>query len=447
MTFRTLGYLVDGLEHEAAAPAVIGHRRDGSAVWSRGELRERARALAAGLREAGVAPGDLVGLLAPNQPEWVMAFLATVRAGAIAMPLSEQITAPELERIVAHSGCRRFFTTAAFVETLTAAAEHGGRRDLDLILLDDACRIGRARGAPGLAGSAARRHRGPARARPRPARGAGLHLRHHRHAQRRPAQPPQPLRQHPGSAARGAGGRRRPRAPAAAAPPRLSAHGRAAFGAGGRRRGGPAERDQRARDQPRARRVPLHDHGRRAAALRGDAGRDRKRAQGPRAADPADLPGSGGAVARAPPPLRSAARPGPALAAASPARPGAAPARLGRRPARAGDRLAARRLRLAGADRLWPDRDRADPDLQSARPRPPRQRRAAGRRRRAAHRATGGRAAGRRGGGERGRVKRGLRAGRDPGPRPERVRGLLAQSRGDRRSLHRRRLLPHGRPR
>jgi long-chain acyl-CoA synthetase len=138
MMLRTLGHLVDGLERDAAAPAVIGHRRGGSTIWSRGELRERVRALAAGLHQAGVAPGDLVGLLAPNLPEWIMAFLAIIRTGAIAMPLSEQITAPELERIVAHSGCRRFFTTAAFVEILTTSAGREGERDLHLILLDDA---------------------------------------------------------------------------------------------------------------------------------------------------------------------------------------------------------------------------------------------------------------------------------------------------------------------
>jgi len=88
MKLLTLGHLVDGLERAAAAPGVIGHRREGSAVWSRGELKERARALAAGLRQAGVGSGEVVGLLAPNEPEWVVAFLAIVRAGAIAMPLS-----------------------------------------------------------------------------------------------------------------------------------------------------------------------------------------------------------------------------------------------------------------------------------------------------------------------------------------------------------------------
>ena len=137
MLLPTLGHLVDHLAQDAAAPAVIGHRRGGSVVWSRAELGGRAQALAAGLRQAGVAPGEVVGLLAPSQPEWVLAFLAIVRAGATAMPLSEQITAPELARIVAHSGCRRFFTTEAFVPVLTTLEGQQARDARQLILLDD----------------------------------------------------------------------------------------------------------------------------------------------------------------------------------------------------------------------------------------------------------------------------------------------------------------------
>ncbi|MCE3250791.1 MAG: AMP-dependent synthetase and ligase [Geminicoccaceae bacterium] len=137
MLLPTLGHLVDRLAQDAAAPAVIGHLRGGSVVWSRAELGARARALAAGLRQAGVAPGEVVGLLAPSQPEWVLAFLAIVRAGATAMPLSEQITAPELARIVAHSGCRRFFTTEAFIPVLTTLERQQARDARELILLDD----------------------------------------------------------------------------------------------------------------------------------------------------------------------------------------------------------------------------------------------------------------------------------------------------------------------
>jgi long-chain acyl-CoA synthetase len=118
MTLTTLGCLIDQLQRQPVTPAVIAHRPGGADVWSRGELAGRAQALAAGLRQSGLAAGEVVGLLAPNQPEWIMALLAIVAAGAIALPLSEQITASELARILRHSGCRRICTSKAFVPIL-----------------------------------------------------------------------------------------------------------------------------------------------------------------------------------------------------------------------------------------------------------------------------------------------------------------------------------------
>jgi long-chain acyl-CoA synthetase len=135
-TLRSLAELTDRLERAPDAAAVIAHRTGGAETWSRGELRAGARALAAGLGRAGLAEGEVVGLLAPNRPQWVLAFLAIVRAGAVAMPLSEHITAPELERIVGHSGCRRIFTTRAFVKTLSGLAAPADGPPLALILLD-----------------------------------------------------------------------------------------------------------------------------------------------------------------------------------------------------------------------------------------------------------------------------------------------------------------------
>ena len=137
-TLETLAALTDGLERTPDAAAVIGHRQGGAEVWSRGELASQARALAAGLRADGVAEGEVVGLLAPNRPQWVLAFLAIVRAGAVAMPLSEHITAAELARIIEHSGCRRIFTTRAFVKTLAEPAGTDAAAAPKLILLDEA---------------------------------------------------------------------------------------------------------------------------------------------------------------------------------------------------------------------------------------------------------------------------------------------------------------------
>jgi acetoacetyl-CoA synthetase len=52
-------------------------------AWTWGELRVRTAALAAGLRELGVGPGDRVAAYLPNLPETVAAFLACASIGAI----------------------------------------------------------------------------------------------------------------------------------------------------------------------------------------------------------------------------------------------------------------------------------------------------------------------------------------------------------------------------
>jgi acetoacetyl-CoA synthetase len=51
--------------------------------WTWGELRARTAAIAAGLRELGVGPGDRVAAYLPNIPEAVAAFLATASIGAV----------------------------------------------------------------------------------------------------------------------------------------------------------------------------------------------------------------------------------------------------------------------------------------------------------------------------------------------------------------------------
>jgi acetoacetyl-CoA synthetase len=50
--------------------------------WTWGELRARAGAVAAALKEAGVAPGDRVAAYLPNIPETIAAFLGCASIGA-----------------------------------------------------------------------------------------------------------------------------------------------------------------------------------------------------------------------------------------------------------------------------------------------------------------------------------------------------------------------------
>jgi long-chain acyl-CoA synthetase len=73
--------------------------RGASEPWTYGRLRERAAAVASRLREAQVAPGDRVLLVAPSVPEFAGAYFGILAAGAIAVTANTMSTRPELEHL------------------------------------------------------------------------------------------------------------------------------------------------------------------------------------------------------------------------------------------------------------------------------------------------------------------------------------------------------------
>ena len=79
-----LNYAAHLLRHTGTQPALIFSGEDGArSELSRDELRDSVARAAAGLRHAGVEPGDRVGGFLPNCPEAVIAMLATTSIGAI----------------------------------------------------------------------------------------------------------------------------------------------------------------------------------------------------------------------------------------------------------------------------------------------------------------------------------------------------------------------------
>jgi acyl-CoA synthetase (AMP-forming)/AMP-acid ligase II len=68
------------------------------------EMGERAAALAGGLAEGGVGPGDVVALLSYNCPEFLETVFAANYLGAVAMPINWRLAAPEVRYILEHSG-------------------------------------------------------------------------------------------------------------------------------------------------------------------------------------------------------------------------------------------------------------------------------------------------------------------------------------------------------
>lgn len=70
------------------------------------EIDAAARAQARRLADAGVGPGDRVGLRLPTSVDFVIAFFGALRAGAVVVPLSPQVPGPELEKLLTHSGAK-----------------------------------------------------------------------------------------------------------------------------------------------------------------------------------------------------------------------------------------------------------------------------------------------------------------------------------------------------
>lgn len=102
--------------------AIIAFTGESEEIWSFAKLEDVSARLAAGLAQRGVAPGDSVGLIAPNAPLWITAFWSIVAAGAVAVPLDAQNDDDELVRMIETGDCRVVFTTAAAAERLRRIA-------------------------------------------------------------------------------------------------------------------------------------------------------------------------------------------------------------------------------------------------------------------------------------------------------------------------------------
>ncbi len=75
----------------------------GGDTLSYGEVADRARRLAAGLRELGVRQADKVCLFLPNGPPLVLAMFGVARLGALFVPAHVQLTARELRHLLRHA--------------------------------------------------------------------------------------------------------------------------------------------------------------------------------------------------------------------------------------------------------------------------------------------------------------------------------------------------------
>ena len=80
------------------------------------ELDEKSSRLAARLAEAGVSKGSRVGILFPNGVEWVLAWAAAARIGAVTVPVNTFYKTPELGRFLRHADVQFLVGVGAFLQ-------------------------------------------------------------------------------------------------------------------------------------------------------------------------------------------------------------------------------------------------------------------------------------------------------------------------------------------
>lgn len=93
-------------DHPAEDPALICQDK----MLTYGEVREEVTLWAAHLQSSGVCKGDKVGLFSKNCNEFVIAYLAIIKAGGVVVPFNFQLAAPEVAYIVQDAGMRVMVT-------------------------------------------------------------------------------------------------------------------------------------------------------------------------------------------------------------------------------------------------------------------------------------------------------------------------------------------------
>ena len=178
MTLNLASLLTESAERSPEAPAI----RLGDNELSYGELDDLSARLATLLREKGFEPGDRVGVMLPNVPEFPVAYYGVLRAGGVVVPMNVLLKRREIAFYLEDSGAKLLLAWHGFAEEAREGAAEAGVELIEVEPASFAATLAELEPTPGLVETARGRHRGDP-----------LHLGHDRQAEGRRAHPPQPL--------------------------------------------------------------------------------------------------------------------------------------------------------------------------------------------------------------------------------------------------------------
>src|SRR5271169_1944358 len=115
--FNFARHLLDANAGRAGKAAFI----DDAGVLTYGSLDERARRLAAALRDAGVKREERVLILMQDCADWPVAFLGAMLAGIVPVAVNTLLTADDLAYMLEHSRAQAALVSGAVKPVLKAA--------------------------------------------------------------------------------------------------------------------------------------------------------------------------------------------------------------------------------------------------------------------------------------------------------------------------------------
>jgi long-chain acyl-CoA synthetase len=134
ISYTTLQSLAGDLGRYGEKEAVAYFDKRGDHRWSYLTLASHVERLASGLIEHGIKVGARLAISARNRPEWIAACLASLRCGAVVVPLDTQLGDRALHHALQDSGARLLFTTGAEAGRLRPTCRELG---VEIILLED----------------------------------------------------------------------------------------------------------------------------------------------------------------------------------------------------------------------------------------------------------------------------------------------------------------------
>ena len=105
-------------------------------VTSYGRFAALVDRVAAGLAAHGLHKGQVVAILAPNCPDWLVVAYGAMTAGGVVTGINPLYTPGEVAGQLAGSGARFLVTVSAFLSTARAAIQHAGGA-IDIVVLDE----------------------------------------------------------------------------------------------------------------------------------------------------------------------------------------------------------------------------------------------------------------------------------------------------------------------